>query len=228
MAQLKLARFVCVVMAWVAIWFASLPWVGNLMSGKWLQVEGVVKIGALQYWKGLRGKDTEQLHLTYTYIWEGKQYTGSRPTLEISSDEVGSIWLRQNMRAPGSVIKVWINPNHPEQSVVNRNINVHKHGPAWIFALCCFAGAWWFGRQLRPRHSIYEIAIQSEPRRVNSKPVNLFICVNVVAASLVLFFTYQSNISAFTDGQRSRALQYCTEESKSVQNRSQTACTSTP
>jgi Protein of unknown function (DUF3592) len=215
-------------MAWVAFWFASLPWVGNLLSANWLQVDAVVQIGTLQYWKGLRGRDTEQLHLTYTYTWEGKQFTGSRPTLDTASDEVGSIWLRQNLRAPGSVIKVWINPNHPEQSVVNRNINVYRHGTAWLFVLCCFAGAWWFGRQLRPRHPIYEIAIQSESGRVNSKPINLFIWFNVVAASLVLFFIYRSNISAFTGGQLSRALEYCTEESKSAQNRSQTACTKNP
>jgi Protein of unknown function (DUF3592) len=213
-------RFICFIPAWFAVWFAITPWIGKLQSMQWTQVDAVVQIATLQYSSGNKGKGSERLLMTYTYEWLGNQYTGSRPTLDSASDISGSDWLRRQIRAPGSVIQIWVNPDRPAQSVVNRDINATSNASAWMAALAFGAAAWWLRRRSQSSGQRMQTSSDDAPGRVQDSAISVWSGLNAAALALVLLFAYQSNITAFTAGQLDRTQNASAKESRAAQAQS--------
>jgi Protein of unknown function (DUF3592) len=211
-------RLICFIPAWFAVWIAFTPWMGMLQSMQWTQADAVVQIAMLQYSSGSKGKGkgSEQLLMTYTYEWQGKQYSGSRPTLDSASDTSGSEWLRKYIRAPGSLVQVWLNPKQPGQSVVNRDINTGSNASAWLAALAFGAAAWWLGRWGQSSSQHTQIASYEEPGRVQETRISVWGGLSAAALLLVVGLAYQSNINAFAGGHIDRAQRAAAKESKSA------------
>lgn len=89
-----------------------------------------------------RGDDstTYRAYASYTYMHYGQSYTGDRVSLSSGADNIGSYQenlgsrLRYAMNR-GEPITVWINPDNPSQSIIDRSIRWGMVGFKSIFLL---------------------------------------------------------------------------------------------
>jgi len=71
--------------------------------------------------------DTYKAYAVYSYTWLGRTYTGSRVTISDGADNIGDYQVETGNRlaaamARGEPITVWVNPEQPAESVIDRNL----------------------------------------------------------------------------------------------------------
>ncbi|UTF60002.1 DUF3592 domain-containing protein [Gilvimarinus sp. DA14] len=72
---------------------------------------------------------TYSLHATYRYQYQGQNYTGNRVGISSGSDNVGDYHQRvigplERAERNGSTVTAWVNPQQPEQAVLNRELRL--------------------------------------------------------------------------------------------------------
>lgn len=72
---------------------------------------------------------TYSLHATYRYQYQGQSYTGNRVGISSGSDNVGDYHQRvigplERAERNGSTVTAWVNPQQPEQAVLNRELRL--------------------------------------------------------------------------------------------------------
>ena len=91
------------------------------------------------------GTTTYAVKASYRYGWRGRQYTGQRVGLSGGSDNIGDWHQRNHERLRRSqynneTITVWVDPQAPAQSIIDREIRWGLFGFKLVFAVV-FGGA---------------------------------------------------------------------------------------
>lgn len=87
----------------------------------WPMVDGMVTETTLQ--KSSGKSSTERVTATYTYTYNGTTYIGDRVSLHTGSDNIGTFhgdtYAQLKLsKERGAPIQVYVNPEHPEQSIL--------------------------------------------------------------------------------------------------------------
>lgn len=107
--------------------FMGLPMVGQSMSANsWVETPARLESHKLAYNRTTDGT-TYQVQAVYSYDYNGRRYESSRVNWSRGFDNIGS--YHQDMHAKltqrarqGGDLKVWVDPNDPAESVIDRNM----------------------------------------------------------------------------------------------------------
>ncbi len=94
----------------------------------WVQAEAQIETADLKSHRGSKGSRTYQATTTYRYTFGNRQFSGSRIGLsDKGSDNIGNWhqqWFERLNQAKENEQKltVWVNPNQPEQALLDRNV----------------------------------------------------------------------------------------------------------
>ena len=81
----------------------------------------------------------------YSYRYHGKRYAGTRV------DFTAGPWSASDFEQQGPRRHVFVNPNDPEQSVLQRELPRSLHQAALVGPIALLAGIWHLGFSLRSR-----------------------------------------------------------------------------
>ncbi|MFQ5756054.1 MAG: DUF3592 domain-containing protein [Acidiferrobacterales bacterium] len=111
----------------------------------WQPVNAIVLSAELRQHRGDKGSISYEAATVYRYQYRGRSYTGDRVGISTGSDNVGD-WhqnwyarLRTAMRV-GTPITVWIDPDDPSRSIIDRELRWGKLGFLLVF-VAVFGGA---------------------------------------------------------------------------------------
>lgn len=109
----------------------------------WVEVPARIEQASLETHSG--DTTTYSVGATYTYHYEGRQYTGNRVDLAGGSDNVGDHHQRifaslERARARGGDHTVYVNPRDPAQALINRDLRTGLLMFKGVFAVV-FGGA---------------------------------------------------------------------------------------
>ena len=107
----------------LALSLGAIPPVLNYFSMKsWVAAEAVVLSTDLETHQG-SDSTTYKVVAQYQYQYRGLDYVGDRVGLSTGSDNIGN-WHRDtyNRLKANPSITIWVNPDNPEQSIIDRNI----------------------------------------------------------------------------------------------------------
>jgi len=84
--------------------------------------------------------DTYKAYASYTYRWGGETHNGSRVAISSGADNIGDYQQRLGNRlsaamARGETVTVWVDPEEPRQSIIDRTIRWGLIGFKSIFVL---------------------------------------------------------------------------------------------
>ena len=133
-----------------------LPVYRSWMARSWHEVPCAILTSGVQSKSDLHGSSTYKIAITYSYVVNGREYTGNRYDF-FSVATVGYRGKAAVARryATGTQRHCWVNPDDPTQAVLTR----HLGAPLWIgllpltFVLAGALGVIHAARQPRP-HSI--------------------------------------------------------------------------
>ncbi len=109
--------------------------------GDWVQTEALLTRGGYTRHSG-DDSDTFKAYAEYTYMVAGRSYTGNRVGLSSGADNIGDyqVDIGRNLAASqGQHIMVWVNPDNPAQSIIDRGVRWGLIGFKSIF-LFVFGG----------------------------------------------------------------------------------------
>ena len=129
---------------------AWMTWsVGSSISDAWAMEEWVAVSGQLTDagYETHSGDEsnTYEAYASYTYVWMGQSYSGNRVSIGSGADNIGDYQqnlgdrLRHAMSGDGS-ITVYVNPDQPYESIIDREIRWSLIGFNMIFVLAFGGG----------------------------------------------------------------------------------------
>ncbi|MAY00158.1 MAG: hypothetical protein CMI08_13350 [Oceanospirillaceae bacterium] len=135
-----------------------LKWYG---SQSWLPVSAQIEMLELDSRRS-DNSDTYRVNTRYRFDFNGASYSGSDASLYDGYDNIGSYWqelysdLKRHKQSNSAV--VWVNPQNPDESVLDRSIRpvmlLFSSLFGLVFALAG-AGIIWFGRRSGSKSSRY-------------------------------------------------------------------------
>ncbi|WP_113880736.1 MULTISPECIES: DUF3592 domain-containing protein [Marinobacter] len=118
------ARLVLLVIIFLGFW----RYYFGIKSKGWPVTDGLIISGKSEYYANPSGVNGHILNIKYRYKVSGKNYTSTRINFslnESAGNKAHAEELLNNYRN-GRVVKVYYNPNNPEQSVIEPgNNNLH-------------------------------------------------------------------------------------------------------
>ncbi len=118
--------FVAASVAFIVGWFFVITGAEHLVmfarSRSWVTVPAIVEAAGIQK-TGTRGHS--RVTATYRYVYDGREYTGTRVGLARGGDNFSS-WTDRTYsrlaaaREGGEPVDCYVNPNRPEQAVLDR------------------------------------------------------------------------------------------------------------
>lgn len=101
---------------------------GYATSSNWIEVPATIYHIDLDSQPG--DSTTYSVSGSYTYEFNGQQYRGNRISLDIGNDNIGRYWqnLATSLRADaaGNEATAFVNPDTPQESVLDRTIRWEK------------------------------------------------------------------------------------------------------
>ena len=123
------------------LWSISTTLYDAWRMDSWVQVEAKLTNGGYTTNSG-DDSDTYEAYASYTYVIDGKIYTGDRVTLSGGGDNIGDYQQdigRNLQRAIGDVMMIYVDPTNPSDSIIDRGIRWGLLGFKSIF-LFVFGG----------------------------------------------------------------------------------------
>lgn len=108
----------------------------------WQPVQAKIISGGVKESSGSEGGTTYAAEASYQYEWMGMPHTGDRTAISGGSDNVGSFnedLGRRIENARGRTMEVYVNPDNPDESIINRDIRWGMIGFKSVF-LFAFGG----------------------------------------------------------------------------------------
>jgi hypothetical protein len=113
----------------VAAWGIASMFSASRGAAEWVVVQARVDEAELKVSRGSKGGSTYQATGKYSYSFGGRTYTGTRLGFDIlgGSDNIGD-WqadmgaFLEEAKKSGKTIPVWVNPERPEEAVVDREV----------------------------------------------------------------------------------------------------------
>lgn len=92
----------------------------------WQPVPAQVELAFVQNHPASRWRTAYTVAVRYRYQFEGRRYEGTRASISARPDNIGDFQQRlgrrlQDARHTGSSIPVWVNPQNPAESIVDRS-----------------------------------------------------------------------------------------------------------
>ena len=109
--------------AWM-LWSISGSLYDAWRMDSWVQVPARVTSGGYKTHSG-DDSDTYEAYARYTYMYEGREYHGNRVSLSSGGDNIGDYQQdigRNLQRAIGDSILVYVNPDKPNDSIIDRGL----------------------------------------------------------------------------------------------------------
>ena len=108
----------------------------------WQPVQAKIISGGVKESSGSEGGSTYAAEATYQYDYMGMPHTGTRTAISGGSDNIGSFnedLGRRIENAQGRTMEVYVNPDNPDEAVINRDIRWSMVGFKSVF-LFAFGG----------------------------------------------------------------------------------------
>ena len=92
----------------------------------WIQVEATLDRGGYETHRG-DDSDSYEAYADYSYSWGGQRFTGNRVSLGSGGDNIGDYQTNigqrlQNAAYNGTAILIYINPEAPRESIIDRGV----------------------------------------------------------------------------------------------------------
>ena len=92
----------------------------------WEPVPAQVELAFVQNHPASRWRTAYTVAVRYRYQFEGRRYEGTRASISARPDNIGDFQQRlgrrlQDARHRGSSVPVWVNPQNPAESIVDRS-----------------------------------------------------------------------------------------------------------
>lgn len=150
------------IFAAVGLGFLVLQIIPSLLESQkmrnWVATEARV-ISAKLHENRSEDSTTYRVEGRYRYEWQGRQYTGNRIGIHGGSDNIGSYHSKQYAKlqtalSAGKPIVVYVNPEAPNEAIVDRNVRMEMLMFGSLFVVC-FGGIgvaiiWWGWRYKAP------------------------------------------------------------------------------
>jgi len=125
------------------LWSISSTFYDAWRMQPWAQIEAKLVRGGYETHSGSES-DTYKAYVQYTYSYGGQRFTGERVSLSASGDNIGEYQRETGQRlqhalASGGAILIYINPEDPHESIVDRSMRWGLIGFKSIF-LFVFGG----------------------------------------------------------------------------------------
>ncbi len=125
------------------LWSIGSSFADAIGMQNWVQVEAELIRGGYDTNSG-SDSDTYEAYAEYTYTWGGERYVGNRVSLSAGGDNIGDYQVDVGRRlqtalASGRPILVYVDPQSPQESIVDRDIRWGLVGFKSIF-LFVFGG----------------------------------------------------------------------------------------
>jgi len=125
------------------LWSVSTTFVDAWQMDNWVQTEARLTRGGYESHSG-DDSVTYEAFASYTYIYEGRQYSGERVSLSGGADNIGSYQQDigrnlQNALTSAEPMLVFVNPENPAESIIDRGVRWGLIGFKSIF-LFVFGG----------------------------------------------------------------------------------------
>jgi hypothetical protein len=186
----------------------------------WVSTSAVVMASDLEYSNSGKSSRSHRAVLSYAYEFNSERFQGHRAMLSEASSNMGLALKTSLLRAPGSVITVYVNPQQPRQSLASRQINWTEVAFGTAFGLI-WAGAGWLFTRYRTRFELKAARVDrqpgAEPGRVQPAdmtwPIELsgvLLLAALIAAVMSwrgLSQTDQPQLSTYKQRERERVMQ---------------------
>ncbi len=108
------------------LWSVSSTLVEAWQMANWVQTEARVTRGGYETHSG-DDSDTHRAFADYTYVYGGSQHAGDRVSLSGGADNIGSYQrdIGRNLQAAqasGEAILIYVNPENPSDSIIDRGV----------------------------------------------------------------------------------------------------------
>lgn len=129
--------------AWMA-WSIGSTVVDAAHMKHWVPVEATLQDAGYRMHSG-EDSDTYEAYARYGYTYRGRRWTGSRVTPGSGGDNIGDYQQDTGRRlaaarSRGESVEVWVDPQHPQRSIIDRDIRWGMIGFESIFVVV-FGGA---------------------------------------------------------------------------------------
>ena len=119
--------------------FKAMPMVVDWVKvHSWQSVQAKLIDHSLAYSRGSEGGTTYKAKATYEYYYNNQKYTGKRVGIGGGSDNIGSYhqdMQRKLSRIGNKPMTVWVNPNDPTQSIIDRSFRFGLLAFYFVFVL---------------------------------------------------------------------------------------------